>query len=344
MGSTDRLRARLRRGWRLRRGPWWLWLSVGLAVAVGLAAWRTSPPTAGGRPTATTQVSPVTAVPATTPPRSPWDSVAGAGRSSRLGRWVLRDRFLVLAELADQGLATVSRHGKPTDIVFRGELSVPETLRKQGWVHVGDPDSWHGYIFDAYQADPGAGEKLFVVTSPNGTVHRFVHHLAPGEEYNNSFAAISPDGQWMVSGEWGQMSRLLVFATPLINPASAGLEKDLPITTTINLDYPVRNVQGCTFVSPLEILCATDDPGRDLWPTPDQLLSLTLPHPLDGRPVTAHVTSLGQLPLMSACQGAYEVEGIDYQPSTSTLRVEVKPPGQCGLSIAVYEYRSTATH
>lgn len=318
-------------------------MSVGLAVAVGLSAWLTSVPEATGRAATTTQGSPVTAVPATTPP-SPWDSVAGAGRSSRLGRWVLRDRFLVLAQLADQGLATVSRHGKPPMLVFRGELSVPATLREQGWVHVGDPGGYGGYLFDAYQAAPATGEKLFVVTAPDGTVHRFVHRLVPGEEYNDSFAAISPGGQWMVSGEWGRMDRLLVFATPLINPAAAGLEHDLPITTTIGLDHPVRNVQGCAFASALQILCATDDPGRDLWPTPDQLLSLALPHPLDGRPVAAHVTSLGQLPLMSTCQGPYEVEGIDYEPSTSTLRVEVRPPGSCGLSIAVYDYRRTAAH
>ena len=329
---------------RSHREAWWLWASLSLAVAVAFGAWLTSASAMTGRAATAGQASLVTAVPDTTPPRSSWDSVAGAGPSARLGRWVLKDRFLVLAQLADQGLATLSRPGKPTMIVFRGGLSVPASLRQQGWVHVGDPGAWHGYLFDAYQAAPDAGEKMFQVTTPAGAVHRFVHPLAPGEEYNNSFAAVSPDGQWLVSGEWGQMRRLLVFATPLVNPASTGLEKDLPMTTTIGLDHPVRDVQGCTFVSDLEILCATSDPGRDLWPTPDQLLRVTLPHRLDGRPVTARVASLGQLPLLSQCSGTYEVEGIDYDQIRSTLRVEVRPPGQCGLSIAVYEYRPTALH
>ena len=339
MDGADRSRSRS----RSHRGPWWLWASISLAVAVALGAWLTSASATTSRAATSGQASPVTAVPDTTPPRSSWDSVAGAGPSTRLGRWVLKDRFLVLAQLADQGLATLSQRGKEM-IVFRGGLSVPPSLRQQGWVHVGDPGAWHGYLFDAYQGVPGARDKMFQVTSPDGTVHRFVHPLASGEEHNNSFAAVSPDGQWMVSGEWGQMRRLLVFATPLVNPASAGLEKDLPMTATIGLDRPVRDVQGCTFVSDLELLCSTSDPGRDLWPTPDQLLSVTLPHRLDGRPVTARVASLGQLPLLSQCRGIYEVEGIGYDRARSILRVEVRPPGQCGLSIAVYEYRPTALH
>ncbi|MGW7684357.1 hypothetical protein ACWGID_26675 [Kribbella sp. NPDC054772] len=31
---------------------------------------------------------------------------------------------------------------------------------------------------------------------------------------NNSFAAVSPDVQWMVTGEWGTMDRLLVLPMP----------------------------------------------------------------------------------------------------------------------------------
>ena len=321
-----------------------MWASLAVAAAVSLGAWMTSAPEATIRGTATGPGSAVTAVPDTAAPHSSWDSVAGAGASRRLGRWVLKDRFLVLAQLADQGLATLTRRGNPTVIVFRGELSVTDALRRAGWVHVGDPDSWHGYLFDAYQAAPGARAKMFQVTSPDGTLRRFVHPLAPGEAYNNSFAAVSPDGQWLVSGEWGEMDRLLVFATPLVNPAAAGLAADLPMTSTITLDHRVRDVQGCVFVSALQLLCSTSDPGRDLWPTPDQLLSVTLPHRLDGRPLDAHVSSLGQLPLLSDCRGAYEVEGIDFDPGTSTLRVEVRPPGQCGLSVAVYDYQATSVH
>lgn len=48
---------------------------------------------------------------------------------------------------------------------------------------------------------------------------------------------------------------------------------------------------------------------------------------------------LGELPLRSGCRGTYEVEDIDFQVSSGILRVEVLPPGRCGLAAAVYEYR-----
>jgi hypothetical protein len=41
------------------------------------------------------------------------------------------------------------------------------------------------------------------------------------------------------------------------------------------------------------------------------------------------VTSLGQLPVQSACTGAFEVEGIDYLEPDATLRVIVLSPSVC---------------
>lgn len=313
------------------------WVCLALLVAATLSACGAAGP---GRPRQPVEpaASPVTAVAATTPPRSSWNSVTGVGPSARLGNWTLKDRFLVLAALADEGLATVQRPGKGPLIVFRGGLSVLPALRRQGWGHIGDPDGWQGYLFDAYQAGPGADDKLFGVTTPHGATHDYLHPLAPSETLNNSFAAVTPDGQWMVSGEWGTMNRLLVFPTPIINPAEPQADTTLALAAILRLDHPVRDIQGCSFVVPTRLLCASDDPGRDLWPTPDQLLQVTLPRPLDGNPVTGHVTDLGRLPLLSRCPGTYEVEGIDYQDSSHILRVEVRPPGKCGLSIAVYDY------
>ena len=257
---------------------------------------------------------------------------------ARLGPWRLENRFLVLAALGDQGLATLRRPGRSPTIVFRGDLSVPSSLRRQGWDHVGDPDSWHGYVFDAYPASPPTTQKLFEVTTPAGATYQFVHPLAPGEMPNNSFVAVTPDGQWMVSGEWDRMTRLLVFPAPITNRTVPARAAVVGLAATINLDHPVRDVQGCVFYSPTELLCSSTDPGTDLWPTPDQLLRITLTRPLDGTAVAGHVTSLGELPQASNCLGAYEVEGIDYDRVSGILRVEVLPPGNCQLSIAVYEY------
>lgn len=96
------------------------------------------------------------------------------------------------------------------------------------------------------------------------------------------------------------------------------------------LPHPVRDVQGCDFTSATRLLCAADDPGTDLWPTPKQLSQVDLPRPLDGRAITGHVTSLGELPMQSLCSGTVEVEGIDV--SGSQLLVEVTPPSPCNIA------------
>lgn len=304
-----------------------------LAVALVAGACSSAAPRSGGG-TAAVLAAPVTAVADTTPPTSPWSTIAPHEQGSRLGRWQLQNRFLVLAALANQGLATVSRPGKPKMILFRGDLSIPPALRRQGWDHIGDPDSWHGYVFDAYQGPPTATEKLFEVTTPTGATHQFIHPLAPHELYNNSFAAVSPDGQWMVSGEWGRMSRLLVFPTPLVNREVPVGDRFVSLAATISLDRPVSDVQGCVFDSATQLMCSATDPA--------QLLQVDLPAALDGTDTTARVSSLGDLPLLSGCSGSYEAEGIDYDQASRTLRVEVRPPGKCGLSIAVYDYHRSA--
>ena len=283
---------------------------------------------------ATVPPPPSTAVADTTPQQSTSGTVPESGQGVHLGGWTLQNRFFVPSPPADQGLATVTRDGK-SEIVFRGGLTIPPRLRGQGWAHVGDPDSWHDYIFDAYQGSPSSGQKLYEVTSPKGEVVDFVHRLVPGEEYNNSFATITPDGRWMLSGEWGEMTRLLVFPAPVVNPAVTTDVLDL--APSIHLDHPVRDLQGCVFTEPTQLLCSSADPGTDLWPTPDQLLQVTLRHPLDGSAATADVRSLGELPMLSACTGAYEPEGVDYHDGL--LRVEVRSPGVCSPEITVYQYR-----
>jgi hypothetical protein len=266
-------------------------------------------------------------------------SAAPISTGAVLGSWRLQGHVDAPAAFADQGLASVSQPGGGTKLVLRGGLSIPIGLRLDGWSHVGDPGSWHGYLFDAYQSAEPDGEKLFAVTTPSGVRHDFVHDLVPGEAANNSFAAVSPDGQWLVSGEWGRMTRLLVFPTPMLNPA-ADRAATLPAAGSISLDRPVRDIQGCSFVTSTELLCSADDPSTELWPTPRQLLEVTLPHALTGAPTAAAVRSLGELPDSGACSGYYEVEGIDYQADSGVLRVDVLPPGVCGVASTVYEYHA----
>jgi hypothetical protein len=256
-----------------------------------------------------------------------------------LGPWQCVGSDYRLKGGANQGLTTVVGADGSSTLVYRGDDSIPDRLKSQGWVHIGDPDSSQGYIFDAYQADNGATTKMYEVTTPAGDQFDYVHTVEGDEHLNNSYVAVSPDGQWMVSGEWDVMSRLLMFPTPLLNPATPNSGGMLPLAAMITLDRPVRNVQGATFFNEARLLCSTDDPDTNLWPTPRQLLQIELPGPLTGAPTTAHVTSLGELPMDSLCPGSFEVEGIDYDRNSGDLRVDIVPPWPCSVVTAIYRFR-----
>lgn len=230
-----------------------------------------------------------------------------------VGPWQLVDRVHRVSLFADQGLASVTTPDGGTRLVFRGDRSIPAELRRGGrWAHIGDPDACLGHVFDAYQGPGGSRSKLFRVTTPTGAHYDYLHDLVGDEQFNNSFAAVSPDGQWLVSGEWGEVSRLLVFPAPVLNRSVSSTGGALQRVADIRLDKPVRNVQGAAFLDATTLLCSTDDPGTDLWPTPRQLLSIELPAPLAGTPATGRVSSLGLIPMTSVCKGRFEVEGMDY--------------------------------
>lgn len=248
-----------------------------------------------------------------------------------LGPWRLVGQEGRLEPWSDQGVATFA--GRQ---VYRGDQSVPLRLRRE-WPHIGDPDATANVLVDCYQGPPGATAKMFRATAAGGGHADHRHDLTPGELMNNSFAAIAPEGQWMVSGEWGQVDRFLIFPVPAPDASS-----DLPLAGQLHLDHPVRNVQGATWVDPRTLLCSTDDPGTDLWPVARQLLQVELDAPLDGRDANGRVTCLGALPLESRCSGTFEVEGIDYDQATGDLRVVVIPPPPCGwLWVTVYRFRRT---
>ncbi|MFJ1608791.1 hypothetical protein ACIOHS_36390 [Streptomyces sp. NPDC088253] len=230
-----------------------------------------------------------------------------------------------------QGLTSVEvPAGSPNH--YTGIGTIPIGVSSRGWNHVGDPDaSYNGYYVEPYQADSGSA-KMYRVQAPGGAWSEYVHALSPGEALNNSFDTISPDGQWMVSGEWGTMTRLLVFPTPGVN-ASTSPSANLPQASTINLDHAVRDVQGCDFVTATQLLCSSDDPAGTLFGITKPLLQIDLSAaPSGGGDVTGHVTALRQLPLRSSCSGTFEAEGIDYDRRTGTLRVIVVSPGFCVLT------------
>ncbi len=234
-----------------------------------------------------------------------------------------------------QGLATRA----DGSLLYRGLADIPLDLRVKGWNHVGDPDIARGYTFDAYQGADTATSKMFAVTTPAGKRYAYVHQLDPGEKVNNSFATVSPDGQWLVSGEWGDQNRLQVFPAPLLNPSTPRTGGALKEAWQITLDKPVRDIQGCDFVTDTRLVCASNDATGTLFPQIRPLLQVDLPHPLDGLPITGTVKSLFALEQRSVCTGTFEAEGVDYDAATGTLRTEVVPPGVCAVATTVYAYR-----
>ncbi len=252
-----------------------------------------------------------------------------AGVPRALGSWTLVGRTAVPGPYSDQGLATVSRIPGPVKIVYAGILTIPKVLQDEGWNHVGDPDGWHGWLVMPFQGGPDVRAKLFQVTAPDGVVTRALHSLEPGEEPNNSFAAVTPDGLWTVSGEWGVERRLLVFPTPAINSSSPG-GRPLPLVATVALRTPVSDLQGCAFTSPIDLVC-TDA---------EDLLGLKLDHPIQpNHALAAAVHTIGSIPEVGGCQGSYEPEGVDVDRTLGQLRIEVSQPGICKLLTQVYEYR-----
>ncbi|MFE1439018.1 hypothetical protein [Streptomyces sp. NPDC058739] len=224
---------------------------------------------------------------------------------------------------------------------YTGIGTIPVGLSGRGWNHVGDPDaSYGGYYIEPYQRDSGAA-KMFRVQAPGGAWSEYVHALSPGEALNNSWVAISPDGQWMLAGEWGTMTRLLVFPTPGVNPGTSP-SANLPQASTVRLDRAVRDVQGCDFSGPTTLLCSSDDPEGSLFGMTKPLLQIDLSATPGTSDVSGRVTALRQLPLRSGCSGSFETEGIDYDRRTATLRVIVISPGFCVLTDSK-TYRFTRT-
>ncbi|MGY1579270.1 hypothetical protein [Streptomyces sp. MN13] len=263
---------------------------------------------------------------------------AGTASAAGAPRWTETGTAYTDTLGGGQGLAS---HADGS-LLYRGLADIPLGLRLKGWNHVGDPDIARGHVFDAYQAADTATSKMFAVTTPAGKRYEYVHPLSQGEKVNNSFAAVSPDARWLVAGEWGEQHRLQVFPAPLLNPSTPATGGTLAEAGQITLDRPVRDIQGCDFVTDTRLVCASNDATGTHFPEQRPLLQVDLPHALDGGPVTGTVTGLFALPQRSTCtSGTYETEGVDYDPVTGTLRAQVIQPGVCAVATTVYAYRET---
>ena len=71
----------------------------------------------------------------------------------------------------------------------------------------------------------------------------------------NAYAAVSPDGQWLVESELAPVTRLLVFPTPLLNPSTPATGGTINVASRVLLNHLVRNLQGCDFVTATRLIC-----------------------------------------------------------------------------------------
>jgi len=254
--------------------------------------------------------------------------------------WTNTTHYLEGTLSSGEGVTTVDPPGGSEYQLYRGTTSIPLSLAVAGWTHVGDPDSIDGYIFDDYQnSSSSATTKLYTVTTPSGTVYQYTHTLVPGELYNNSWVAVSPDTQWMLSGEWGTMSHLQIYPTPLLNEQTSPSGGSLGLSGYVELDHQVNDIQGCDFVTSTELICSSDDSSETLFSNAKPLLEIQLATAVDGSNVTGHVIDLGSIPQAnSICSGTFEAEGVDYDVATGVLRVEIIQPSICEIETTVYEY------
>jgi hypothetical protein len=262
-------------------------------------------------------------------------SISGPGASTVRAGWSLHAAATVPSAHADQGVAVLLHPGSASTVVTRGGSDIPAALRAAGWVHIGDPGASGAYLIDAYQGRSGAHAKMFAVTAPGGARSLLIHRLDVGELYNNSFAAVSPDGHWLVSGEWGAMQRLLVFRLPSLTVHMRATYM-LPLATTVALSRPMRDVQGCAFDTAVTLVCASNDPSTDLYPHSRQLLAVSLSRALDGAPDDGVPSYLAAVPELSQCTGGGETEGVDI--TRGILRVMIVEPGACRAWTAEYSY------
>lgn len=259
--------------------------------------------------------------------------------TSGIAGWTETGSYLENSLTAVEGVATVDPPGGTPYELYRGAASIPLAELAEGWTHIGDPDSADGYIIDAYQGSSSGDTKMYLLTTPSGDTYQYVHTLASGELYNNSFDAISPDTQWMVSGTWGTQTNLQVFPAPYFNGETSQTGGTLPVSGYIDLSTPVNDIQGCDFVTATELICASDDDSETIFANPFPLIEITLAAPLNGTTVTGTVTDLGSIPQSSICSGTFEPEGVDYDTAAGILRVEMVQPGICEVATTVYEYQ-----
>ena len=225
-----------------------------------------------------------------------------------------------------QGLAVIERPDGTT-VRYTGIATIPIDVAARGWNHVGDPGAGHGYYVEPYQRDD-RGAKLFRVQAPDGSWAEYTHELESWEATNNSFAAVSPDGRWLVAGEWGT-------TRPAARAPDAGRGVDgSGGEPAVRVGHPVRPAgagpAGLRLrhgdAAAVLVGRSADGPVRR---DRNRCCSWTCPPRWAARTCRRRSPRWGSCRWRARCGGEFETEGIDYDERDGTLRVIVLSPGVC---------------
>lgn len=265
--------------------------------------------------------------------------------------WSLAADTLTTPGLHSQGLASLPERGADV-IAFTSRYTLdrangatieklasafPTALASQRFDHLGDIDGFAGQIYGGLE-DNGEpyGERYHraLVAYDAETLEPEAYAVDPGApdapgDGDAPWVTVSPDGAWVVSGEWDPQDSLLVFRRDAI---LAGGE--IETVVRIPLDVPLARIQGCDFDGPRVLVCASDDAATGKLVSAI-VLSAPLGATVDLASVTAHVEPL--FPVLippDVCGAEAEVEGVDVDGDE--LRVMVI--GSCLLDTHVDRY------
>ncbi len=265
--------------------------------------------------------------------------------------WTLAADTLTTPGLHSQGLASLPERGSDViaftsrytldrtngDTLERLASAFPPALAGQHFDHLGDIDAFDRQIYGGLEdnSDP-YGERYHraLVAYDDESLSPTAFALDPGApdapgDGDAPWVTVSPDGAWVVGGEWNPQESLLVWRR---DDVLAGGE--IETVARIPLDAPLARVQGCDFDGPGVLVCASDDAA-----TGKLVMAIELSAPLHGRAdltaLTAHVEPLFPVPIpTNVCGIEAEVEGVDVDGDT--LRVMVI--GTCLLDTHVARY------
>lgn len=228
--------------------------------------------------------------------------------------------------------------GEDGGTIEAGAFAFPQSLLDLGFDHLGDPDAHGARIYGGLEdnAEPTVDRyHRALIAYDAETLAPEGWSVDPGAadaqgDGDAPWVALSPDGAWLVSGEWDPQDDLMVFRA-----SEVGAAPEIEAVARIPLDRTIARVQGCDFDGPRVLLCASDD-GEAGKPVYAIVLSRGLTADADLGAIEATVETLFPTPLPEPLCGLAEpeVEGVDVEGDLFRVLVI----GTCLVDSHVYRF------